>query len=397
MRTLLALTLMLWATATAYASKNDSTAAANQVQQLRQRVLKTGQQIVRAVKGTNKLRDAADVAFERKAYSEAAEAYKALIDSLKQNEGPLVLNLAHAYNKDGNSIGAMSRYIDLVKGNYAKNLQSLAYNELGVLAAANEEAKELLGQIRRSLTPESSALRKHFADLDDESNNLLTALYAFRKALMAAPDHENARYNYELVYRILEHRLNNPEEQEKEEKEQEQKENGEQENEEKENQEKENQEQEGKDGQEQEGKDGQEQDPNEQPDPQEQEGKDGQEQDPKEQEGKEGQEGEEGEGQPKDQQEGQEGAEDGQQGQPGQEGEEQEGDPKAGNDQLNGQQGDEQLNDGSLLNDKDKELMEISDEMVRMILNAKREKEVEYIQMKKRKPSKRTDRSKPDW
>ena len=167
------------------------------------------------------------------------------------------------------------------------------------------------------------------------------ALAIFKESLKANPANEESRYNYELVKKLLK------QQQEQQQEQQDQQENKDQ-NE---------QEQEEKKDQQQEG-DKQEQEQNEKGEQSEQEGEQDQQsdesksQDPSE---REAQEGEQSEGE---------------------------------------QEEDERL--PSPTAEKLKE-MNISEEKARMILEAMRNNEMQYIQQNRRKPQKPRDRTKPDW
>ena len=166
------------------------------------------------------------------------------------------------------------------------------------------------------------------------------ALTLFKESLKANPANEESRYNYELVKKLLEQQ----QEQQKQEDQQQnkdQKDQNEQQDQKKQPQEGDQQEQEQKQEGEQSEQEGE-------PDQQSDESKS---QDPSEQEAQEGEPSE------------------------GEKEQEQEPSPTA---------------------EKLKE-MNISEEKARMILEAMRNNEMQYIQQNRRKPQKPRDRTKPDW
>lgn len=108
-------------------------------------------------------------------------------------------------------------------------------------------------------------------------------------------------------------------------------------------------------------------------------------------------EGEEGEeGKPDEEQE----PEDGQEGDEGKEGDEGEEEETESEQEQPGEEkeSDDEQEDGTM-KDVEKRLQEmnISPENARMILEAMKSNEVQYLQQKKRKQSKRSDSDKPDW
>lgn len=335
----------------------------------------------------NAIKKQAEAAFAEKNYDTAIARYRFLIDSMKVEEEPVKLNLGNAYLLAKKHQEAEAVYHELAA--YSKNAatRSTAYQQLAVIAHEKEK-------------------------------NIDRALEFLKQALRNNPRNEEARYNYELLKKLKEQQdKENPEDQKQEdqkdqkqeEQEQEEQEGKDQKEQEQEGQEQQEQEQEGQEqqdqkqegqeqegedqkGQEQEGQEGQEQEGEDQKG-QKQDGKDGQE--GQQQEGEEGQDGEEQktdlgkEGEEK--QEGEEGEKAGEKKEQEGEGEQKPGEKEGkGGDQKDGEEGAptaEQL----------MESMNISPEKAKMILEAMRDAEVQYLQQMRRTPSKKTDRSKPDW
>jgi len=183
--------------------------------------------------------------------------------------------------------------------------------------------------------------------LNNRQNRLEDALNNFKEALKTDPTNEDARYNYEMVKKKLEEQKKQEQQnQDKDKKDQ----NKDQEN-------KENKDQQQKDKQEQE-KNKQEQEKKEQ-EKKEQQEKDQAEKDKQEKEKKEQQEKEAKENEEKEKEE-----------------------PKDKKDNFN--------------SDKMKE-MKMTEEKARMILEALKNQEVQYLQQNKRKATKPKDKGKPDW
>lgn len=171
------------------------------------------------------------------------------------------------------------------------------------------------------------------------------ALNFFKQAIKAEPSNDDARYNYEMVKKKLEEK--------KKEEEEKQQQNKDQEKQDQQNKDQENKDQEQKDQQEQqdqESKDEQQKD--QQQKDQEQKEKEQKEQEEKEQQEKEQQEQEQKESQEKEM-------------------------PNLDREKL--------------------EQMKISEEKARMILEAMKNQEKQYLQQQKRKPTQSRDRNKPDW
>jgi hypothetical protein len=253
----------------------------------------------------NRLKKQAETALEQQDYSRAAKYYSKLIDSLRVDDENVRLNLAHALLLSGDTAQSQLRYSQLTSSQ-SSALKSVAYQQLGVLA---------------------NGQKKYPA-----------ALAAFKESLKANPANEDARYNYELVKKLLEQQQEQ-EEQNQEDQQQDDQKNESSEDQEKQNQEGEQQQEEGESGEDQEG---------------ESQDQQSGEQEPQEAEEQEAQEGEQGEGE------------------------------------------EEQEQSGSPVSDKLKE-MNISEEKAQMILEAMRNNEMQYIQQNRRKPQKPRDRTKPDW
>lgn len=251
----------------------------------------------------NQIKREAEFAYNNEDYSRAVEKYRYLIDSLNYQDDNATLNLAHAHYKMDEIDQAKAIYNQLSTST-DREVRSIANQQLGVF--------------------------------ESRGQNLENALNYFKKSLLANPENEDARYNYELVKKKLDeqNQKNQENQQDKEDKNEDQKDQDQKE-EEKQNQ------KEQKDEKEQQKQDQQEQ-------KQDQDKQDQQQEQQKEQQ-------KEGEQEEKEQK---------QQPQPSQ---------------------------------PDFDEKEISKEMAEMILQAMRNKELQYLQQMKRKPTKPADKDKPDW
>ncbi|WKN45366.1 hypothetical protein [Tunicatimonas pelagia] len=176
------------------------------------------------------------------------------------------------------------------------------------------------------------------------------ALAMYKESLKANPTNEDARYNYELVKKLKK---------EQEQQQQQSDDNQEQSDEEKDQQEQQNQEQNEEQSEQQ----------------QDQEGESTDEQNQEQQQSE------------SDQQEGDQ--------QQSNESEPQEQNTQQGEEQSEGEKSEEEMSNSPL--SERLEEMNISEEKARMILEAMRNNEMQYIQQNRRKPTKPKDRSKPDW
>lgn len=295
----------------------------------------------------NKLKRVASSAYADGDFQAAITSYTELLDSLEIDDDRARLNLANAayiMSYGGDNMGLLSdissgnkmiedtaalsaisddlQYFDLADRNYKevkesdnKSLASMAHNQLGIISYKMGEQSP-----------------------DEKESFTQSALGNFKKALLQNPQNEQARYNYELLKKLIRQQ----QEQEKQDQEQnkdEQQKDQEQKDQEKKDQEKKDQENENKDKKDQEKKD------------QEKKEQQNQEEKKQDQEGKENEE------------------------------------------QKEGEQKEDPL---EKLKEKLKE-MNIPLEKAQMILEAMKNNETQYVQQKKRKATQRRDSSKPDW
>ena len=249
----------------------------------------------------NSLKKEAEKAFIAGDFKTAINKYR-LLDSLKVEDPALKLNLAHAQFQLKDTAAARLSYQSATTVS-EKKLKSIAYQQLGVL--------------------------------DRNVNKLEEALQNLKSSIKADPTNSGARYDYELVKKLLE----------------------EQKKQEEQNKDQNNEDQKNKD--QQENKDQQNEDQN----------KDGEKSDEQNE-----QEEKEEDSEKKD-------------------GEKEEGENKEGEEEESEEQ---EPTPEEQMKEKLKE-MNISEEKAQMILEAMRNNEVQYLQQQKRKATKRPPSGKPDW
>src|SRR5688572_2390161 len=121
----------------------------------------------------------AAAAFEKGNYVAAVKSYEFLVYELKDQDPRLLLNLAHAYRKNNQLEKAQKAYEKCLKNPNAW-LRSISWDQLGTLQAKLPDYQK--------------------------------ALTFYKRALVAAPANEQARYNYEMLKKFL---RDHPEEQNK--------------------------------------------------------------------------------------------------------------------------------------------------------------------------------------
>ena len=273
----------------------------------------------------NKSKKEAKEAYLANDFQLAHDKYKFLVDSLGVEEEEVLLDFAHTMYHLNDTTNAVNNYQELSSSTNNK-ISSVAEQQLGQVLFDKKEYEP--------------------------------ALEHYKNALRRDPTNQDARYNYELLKKILQ----------KQEEEKKDQQNQDEENKDKKDQDKENKDQEKKDEQnkDQEQKD-QEKKDEEQQNKEEQEKKD---QEQKDQEKKEGEKDE--------------------------------------NKEKKEEQEDKEQEEGEKSEEKEKEQpkptpsdklkeMNISEEKAKMILEAMKNNEIQYIQQNKRKATKKKESDKPDW
>ncbi|MFD2515094.1 aerotolerance protein [Pontibacter locisalis] len=125
----------------------------------------------RTISSINRFATEAAQAYHKQDYIEAITAYEYLLNELEVDDDQLRLNLAHSYYQSGQFPKAMQEY-RLLADNPAHRLRSIAHLQLGNIATKQKKHKQ--------------------------------ALALYKQALVAEPNNEEARYNYELLKKYLE-------------------------------------------------------------------------------------------------------------------------------------------------------------------------------------------------
>ncbi len=120
---------------------------------------------------TNRLKKEAQNAFLNQKYDVAVARYSFLIDSMKIEDEAMLLNLGNALYRNDSINKAAERYAQLLGMAKNNNIISAAQNQAGLIDAREQKYKEAI---------------EHFKD-----------------ALRANPDNEEARYNYELLMKLM--------------------------------------------------------------------------------------------------------------------------------------------------------------------------------------------------
>ena len=272
----------------------------------------------------NKAKKEAEKAYMEGNYKKAHDAYKLLIDSMGVKEDEVLLDFAH------------TQYHLKDTTNAVKSYQQLAQSSNRTIASV---AEQQLGQ----------------AFFDKKQYE--PALEHYKNALKKNPSNQDARYNYELLKKLI------------------------QEQKDQQDQNQQNQDQQNKDQQNQDQKDQNQDQQNKDQEKKDQQNKDQQQQDNKEQEQKDQKQ--------KDQQ------------QKDQEKKDQEDEKKEDQQdqqQKEGEKSDEEKKEQPQPTPSDKlKEMNISEEKAKMILEAMKNNEIQYIQQNRRKATKKKESGKPDW
>ncbi|HEY9007165.1 MAG TPA: tetratricopeptide repeat protein [Ohtaekwangia sp.] len=281
----------------------------------------------------NRAKSEARDAYTSGDYKAAIQKYHYLIDSMKVAEDELKLNLANAYFLLNDTANAITNYQSLTASK-KNEVRSKAHQQLGIINYRKQKLEE--------------------------------ALNDFKQAIKAHPDNMDARYNYELLKKKLDEK-NKKDQQQRQNKDQKQdqkkdQQNKDQQNKDQKDQQKKDQEKKDQQNKEQQKKDQQQKEQEQKEKEQQQKEKEQQQKDQqkKDQEKKDQQDKKDQQSEQKDEQQKQE---------------------KKPNPQLS-----EKL-----------EQMKMSEEKARMILEAMKNQEVQYLQQNKRKATKPRDKGKPDW
>jgi hypothetical protein len=292
-------------------------------------------------------------AFRKSNFTEAIKNYEFLVYEIGDNDPRLILNLAHAYRLNNQAEKATKAYQKCVK-NPDANLRSKAWENL--------------------------------ATLDTKIQNYTEALTNYKRALVANPKNEQARYNYELLKKYLrehpeeQNKIPPPQPEKKQKQEEEKKKPQEKEKTKPQNQKQDQNGDQQKETNDQKEPGKQNQQPEKQTNPQ----ADNQQKQEKPQGGN-GKEKEQKSGKEKGREEGQDLTEN-------------EENPRPEKPQKSGGKDAATGNENRLQTQYDRlRKLNISPEQAEQMLNAMRASEQQYLQQLPKKPTKIRDRSKPDW
>ncbi len=118
----------------------------------------------------NQTKSMAEEAYKNGEYERAISSFRILTDSLGVDEDPVFLNLANAYFHQSDTTNA-AQYYTRVLSSENPEMRSLAYQQMGVI--------------------------------NKQRNKLEDALSNFKSSLKSNPKNEDARFNYELVKKML--------------------------------------------------------------------------------------------------------------------------------------------------------------------------------------------------
>lgn len=130
---------------------------------------------INKIAAINRIKKEADEAYQNENYQDAVKKYSLLVDSLDQKDDKLLLNLSNAYFMAHDTTNAKYLYNQLTDTDNPE-IQSLAYQQLGIMATSQKKYKE--------------------------------SLYHFKNSLKANPYNEDSRYNYELLKKLMENQQN---------------------------------------------------------------------------------------------------------------------------------------------------------------------------------------------
>jgi Ca-activated chloride channel homolog len=131
---------------------------------------------ITSISRTNKLLSHAADALKKKDLKSAIRDYEAAFKEDPELPLQARMNLAHAYFEDKQYKKALKNYQAIVSGTASESLKSVAYQQIGNIYV--------------------------------QEKNYKTALDWFKKSLRTNPFNENARYNYELAFKLLKQQEN---------------------------------------------------------------------------------------------------------------------------------------------------------------------------------------------
>ncbi|MBX0332211.1 aerotolerance protein [Pontibacter sp. HSC-14F20] len=126
---------------------------------------------LRSISLMNEHADLAAAAYKRGDYIEAVASYEYLLEDLDVQDDQVRLNLGHAYFRIGELQKAQQQYT-LLANHATRHIKAVSLLQLGAISAQSKKYKQ--------------------------------ALSYFRQTLIVEPGNEAARYNFELIQKLLE-------------------------------------------------------------------------------------------------------------------------------------------------------------------------------------------------
>lgn len=153
---------------------------------------------------TNSAKKKATQLYKEKNYKEAASELLYMNNVWKLNEPTVTLNLAHAYfeQQDTSAISSALTYYSEAVNSKNDRVRSVANLQVGILKAKRAGSKQTKPKDKKKIYEE--------------------ALVNFKEALRADQHNEEARFDYELLKRLLEIEVQKQEQEQKDKSEQEQ-------------------------------------------------------------------------------------------------------------------------------------------------------------------------------
>lgn len=318
---------------------------------------------VTRIQEINSLIKKARNSFEKGEFKKALSYYHVLQDSLDYSNNDLILNMAHAYWKSGDTATAQQTYNKVIHGD-SKRDASIAWQQLGIISHSQNHNEE--------------------------------ALEEFKQALIADPSNEDARYNYELLKKQME------EQKKKQNKDQQNQKKNDKNKKDQQKKNKQNQDQKNQQNKDQKNKDQKNKDQQNKSDQnkkEQQNKKDQQKKNDQQDKQKQGDKKKQNDSQKQDQQKKDQQKKGDQKKQDQQKGEQQkkqeQKQQKPGEEkQKQGEKKDQPI---SPMTKERLKKMNISEDKAKMILQAMRNQEAQYFQQLKRKAKKSTNSDMPDW
>jgi len=125
---------------------------------------------ITSIAKTNKLLQSAETALKKKAFKEAIDSYNGALKENPDLPPQVQMNLASAYYQTKEYSKAQKHYLSVASNVNSPGLKSAAYQQIG--------------------------------NIYFNQQNYTTALEWYKKSLMTNPENENARFNYELAYKL---------------------------------------------------------------------------------------------------------------------------------------------------------------------------------------------------